>query len=507
VSEKPARPLNSALGRLGVIYKVKVMSKRRESFSLYLLLLVGLPVVLPKVILAQSAGNKAVYQNGTTVTFSQVWIDASAFWLTNNGNKTVPDLCTIIREDILKPSYPTTYPQGAVIDARGLYLNPAAPPAIGPITCTRTPFDYFQSTSPPPTTILLPATGIPISQTWVLPNNMKIIGQGQDTVIKPTANGIDAIDMGSSNLCLTTPCSGIVVEHLWIEGSGASKITGIVNNYAQSSSYVNDVTLNNIGCAGLVIGAQSSAAANSGPYTNITFGASGVGSGCTSAGNQVSYPLCIDIEVQTRGVHGATCIGASSSPRAAAIYVNASNNTLEDLHVETFWDGVQIGDVASGKNVSNVLVSNVTGGNNGTGAVQNIVHVCGPMTPGPHEFACKSSGSVQDVSVFQGTYTSTTFPLAATSLQDDVTGTSIPAPMLTGAYALGEALGSGYSRFTSTMGAIVSNGTASTAPTWSVGNTVAAGPCTTPGALYSNTSGGSGISVYVCTTSGWKPIA
>ena len=182
-----------------------------------------------------------------------------------------------------------------------------------------------------------------------------------------------------------TPCSGIAIEHVNIYAATNPGLNGIVNNYAQSSSYVNDVAFAQIECAGLVIGAiggQASMAANSGPYTNIDFLGLVSGSTCSGGGPKVSYPLCIDIETQTKGVHSVTCIGEASTTSTApgaAIYVNASNNTVEDLHFERFWDGVQIGDVPSGTTVANVVVSNAAGGEDGGGVkqIQNIVHICG----------------------------------------------------------------------------------------------------------------------------------
>jgi len=479
-------------------------------------LLTGLVVVTPKAASAQY-GDKAVYNSSVppVPAPSQVWIDASAFWTTAMGNS--PDLCKIIRDNILKASYVSLYPNGAVIDARGLYLNPALPPSIGPITCTGTPFANFQqSTSPPPTTILLPATKIPIPQTWVLPNNMKIVGEEQNTVISPQANVTftvpDMIDMGSLSLC-STPCSGIAVEHLQINTNSNPQLNGIVNNYAGTSSYVNDVTFQGIACAGLVIGeigGLSSEAANSGPYTNIQF-LTPVDNSCSGNPN-LSYPLCIDIETQTQGVHGVTCTGAGSSGApGAAIYVNASNNTVEDVHIEHFWDGVQIGN-SSGKIVANVVVSNAAGGEDGIkppSPIQNIVHICGSVSTGSNEALCRSSGTVQDVSVLQSGYTTPSFPLGATSVQDDATGTSIPVAttFFTGMYILGETISGGYSRFSTSPSATVSTGAQSAAPAWGVGSGQASGTCATPGALYSNTAGGTMTSVYVCTTSGWKPIA
>lgn len=475
-----------------------------------LILLTAMSVIATRVAQAQT-GDKAVYLNSTTPAPSQVWIDASAYWISGNA----PDLCTIINSDILNTNYIHGYPNGAVIDARGLYLNPApGPPSIGSIKCTGTPFDYFNShgISPPPTTILLPATNIPISQTWVLPNNMKIEGEEQDTQISPTTSDMDVIDMGSTN-CPMSGCSGIVVEHLHISASSVTGINGIVNNYAQAASYVNDVHLAGIDCAGLVI-----AAPNSGPYTNINFDAVNGSTHCSGGGQEVTYPLCIDIETQTRGIHGATCVGAASgrpAPPGAAIYVNASNNTIENLHFELFWDGIQIGDVPSGETVANVVVSNAAGGEDNNGSVQNIVHICGQVRPsGSNEALCKSIGIVQDVAVFQSAYY-TNSQSGDTSLQDDVTGTSIPSlsVFFSDMYVLGEpiSIGSnnvGYSRFSTSPSAVSSSGNMPTAaPTWGVGGGAVTGTCSTLGALYSNTTGGSMTSVYVCTVTGWKPIA
>jgi hypothetical protein len=492
----------------------------KDVARLSMILLVAWAVVLPKFSQGQAAGNKGVYNSSPAVAASQVWIDASAFWTSG----TTPDLCSIISGSILNSSYSGNYPNGAVIDARGLYYNSSSAASIG---CSGTPFANFTTSSPPPTTILLPAATIPVSQTWVLPNNVKIVGENQRTVLSASVSsswtsGTDVVDMGSSGLC-STPCSGIAIEHLHIDTSNYSKLNGIVNNYAELGSYVNDVEVTANRCAGLTIGSGS--ATNSGPYTNINFVATGPPSSCFAAsgggGSNLSYPLCIDIETQTRGVHGATCIGYSSVAKDAAIYVNASNNTIEDIHFENFWDGIQIGDVAS--TVGNIVVSNVTGADNGA-QPQNIVHICGsnPAASGAGGAACTTSGTVMDISIFQSTYVNG-LSGTSTSIQDDVTGTSIPSPQygtglsgypgsLAGAYLLGEGIGGGdgFSRFNVSPSAIsTGTGTPPTAPTWGVGIGVTTGAtCTTPGTLYSSTAGGSLTSVYVCTSSfQWEPIA
>jgi hypothetical protein len=87
----------------------------------------------------------------------------------------------------------------------------------------------------------------------------------------------------------------VAVEHLFLDASSTNagkNLNGIVNNWSQAQSYVNDVELNNVALTGLEIGAASSSqvgAANSGPYTNIYF-----------VDLKGSTGVCVDIETQTR---------------------------------------------------------------------------------------------------------------------------------------------------------------------------------------------------------------
>ena len=165
---------------------------------------------------AQNSANKTVWNaNVPPVTAPSVaWIDASAYWNATMAN--APDLCGIISINILNSSYATNYPNGAVIDARGLYNPDPSSTTTTKIACTGSPFDGLpDNASPPPTTILLPAGNIPISSTWVLPNNTKISGVGGhsdvsastaasgNTVLSATSSfmGTDMIDMGSSSRC------------------------------------------------------------------------------------------------------------------------------------------------------------------------------------------------------------------------------------------------------------------------------------------------------------------
>jgi hypothetical protein len=122
---------------------------------------------------AQSAGNNAVYNSSGTCTssscgFSGAFIDASVFGLSTSN------ICKVLNGILSSASYPAG---GAVIDARGL-------PATGTnMTCSTSPWAGI--TNPPPSTILLPATGsgasanpIVISNTWILPSSTHLIGEG-----------------------------------------------------------------------------------------------------------------------------------------------------------------------------------------------------------------------------------------------------------------------------------------------------------------------------------------
>jgi hypothetical protein len=452
------------------------------------------------VATAQVQGNKTVYNSSGHTAPSTAWIDASAYW-TSGG---APDPCTIL-QSILSSGYgSTTYPNGAVIDARGLY-NSHTPSAGLSCLSTETPFDSLSglSSAPPPTTILLPPVAIAISKTWIVPNNFKIVGEGKLSILAASGTMTDMIDMGgeyeTTGLCDfssggTTPCSGIAIEHLQLNGNSVAT-NGIVNQWAQAQSYVNDVLVTGVLVKGLWVGAPTSGTAgatNSGPYTNIYY-LGGGGSSCDS-GVSGTCPICADVEVQTQGLHGFTCIGdaGASAKGNAAIYVNASNNTVEDVHIEAFWDGVEVGDVSG--TVGNITVENVDGAGNSTGVVTNTVHICGAGGT-----CLVSPTAVKDVTIFQ-VKNSTANKI---SVVDDMTGTSLGnsptySMPVEGMYALGDTLGTKqFSRFN----------TDPAAPTWGIGNTSTGSKCTTPGALYSNTQGisNSKDSVYVCIYNGGSP--
>src|SRR5580692_1046362 len=234
-------------------------------------LLVGI-FVFPNVAEGQQ-GNNAVFNTSSNCSpckASPAFIDASVF----GGTHT--DLCTVLH-GILTGASTTLPPGGAVIDARGL------PGATGTsMVCTASPWAGI--TSPPPSTILLPATTatapIVIPTTWVLPPNTRIVGEGGTIgtgTVGTTIQAASSFTSGSmiqmvptSTLCLRpgfSVCTGISVENVVLDGQG-NAVNGIENQAAADGSYVDNVSLFQIRGTGLQI---DTGANGSGPYTNITF--------------------------------------------------------------------------------------------------------------------------------------------------------------------------------------------------------------------------------------------
>jgi hypothetical protein len=425
----------------------------------------------------------------------------------------VPDICSIISGSILTSSYATDYPYGAVIDARGLYNNLTD----NSISCASgTPFSNL--TAPPPsTTILLPSTTIPITTTWTIPNNTRIVGEGRNTYIQ-AGSGMTGymIEMGNSTLCPSGGCTSIGIEDLLLDASQDTEaVNGIENKWAQDSSYVDSVNMfmfQGIGlhiAAAVVSGTTSPGGANSGPYNNISMGT-------PNSGN----PECVLLETQTRGIHGVTCVGNTNTAKIttgnAGIYVNAGNNTVEDIHVESFLTGIAVGDVPStSPAVSNVVISNATGS---SGTI-NVVRLCGAHAQDPADYGTctNTTGTVEDVVVLQATSLDT--PPTSPVIEDDVTGTTIHGcatcsePLSSAIYVLGEPIGTsgteGISRFATTPANSGTYAGSSTVPTWGAGNTqiTNGSACLTPGSLYSYTSStGSVSSVYACSYTGWQSL-
>lgn len=483
---------------------------------------------------AQSQGNNAVYNGSNSVTGSSAFIDASAFCAGGACTATT-DFCTVLHNALTLGNPPAT---GVVVDARGVVPPPPQNNFPATLTCGSNPFANVST----PSVVLLPALNIAISVPWILPDHTKIIGEGRNTDIQTSSSSFttDAsnamIEMGyygSINGWSPCPynnvCTGISIEHLKLDGSNNGTINGIYNANAQDLSYVDDVDLYLIGLAGLVVAGAStgqSGAANSGPYSNLNYAAFKTAT-CSSN----TCPACAEIQTQTRGLHGLSCIGTkgtgnatADTPGRAGIYVAASNNSVEDVHIEGFWDGIQIGGSNS---IGNILVSNVTTGYSKAGPVTNAVHICGANS---QESQGQCSGSVSDVNIFQVEGDAIGGACTATVL-DDQSGTAIgPTSGLlqfVGMYTLGEAVPAGsttqFSRFVTNPSVLTSDMqscesvnkmvtyslTLTPVPAWSVGSNPPSSstPCV-PGAIYSNTAGGRNNSVWVCTTGAiWQPIA
>jgi hypothetical protein len=346
------------------------------------------------------AQDNAVYATGTNTGPSAAFLDASTFTAPN----TATDICAKINDALIYAS--TNFPLGVVIDARGIL----SPPASLACPAGTTPWAYQGRNPTNPSTILLPAATIVILKGWVLPSNTRILGteptpapsSGGIPTLQAGGNNFDTstamIEMGSSSLC-SSPCTGISVEHLTLDANTAAA-DGIHNGWAQGLSYAAHIILRNISTATNIttVGLRvDGSATDSGPYSDINFVAGG------------GTPACVRLETQTRGVHGITCIGNTNTVapgpagNLAGIYVDASNNSVEDVHIEEFYDGIEIGNGGSNSVVGNVVVSNLTVGLNNQTPVTNAVHICGSDTDVNDFGYCSNYGSVSDVAILQAT--------------------------------------------------------------------------------------------------------
>lgn len=495
------------------------MKVLRTGLFQYLLsmLVLGIVTLAPVRSVAQQ-GDKTVYTTNDSLTPSTSWIDASAFCsVTGSGGtnscvvSSTFDFCAVL-SSALHSLLTVSSPAGGVVDARGVLSVP--PRSAYPTElCQSNPFSQVSQTNTHPITILLPPFTVEITSlagSWTLPNNVKLVGVGLSTVLEGDSGCCSPalIEMGpppTSGSCTST-YTGIGIEHLQIITKGS--FGGIDNECAGASSYVRDVKISgltntvSLGGDALTIGAG---AANSGPYTDIYVQ---VAPGQNTCGSGTGYK-CVNINAQTRGLHGITCQGGeqNASPnQVAAIVVNGSNNSIEDVHVESWYDAIQIGSTAAG--VSNVFVSNVEASTNSCGAVKNTVHLCGSQN-GDNP-ACPSYGPLTDVSIMGVSNGPVQSQQPVVSIQDDATGTTIegcqgpicPAPITTGMYFLGRPLGSTgeYSRFAINPATSNFYGNATTVvPTWGADTgSISGSQCYTPGAIYSNTTMGGG-QVYVCT--------
>jgi hypothetical protein len=402
------------------------------------------------------AGYNAVYNSSGTPSASPAFIDASQV---SQGT----DICATLLNILTNQA--TTFMSGMVIDARGII-------SATPMVCAASPWNGNVTT---PSTILLPAGTIVIPNTWTLPSNTKLIGQGYGTtggtVIQACTNskigcpptgfptGNPMIVLGIQNCSPGIICaSGISVENLMLNGSTLN-INGIQNATAESS-YIDHVTLFQIMETGLVVSAPTS-----GPYTNITF---------DSGSSALSSTVCVNINGAngTLGVRGLTCIAGTNAN--VAVYLDSSNSSIEDLRIAGFNTGILVGSQAAAH--SDVLL-NIFGDTLPPRNIQAPVNVIS-ITNNPTNV---SDLSIMGVNNVGGSNTNT--------IQDALTGPTLPDSYVA-MYVLGESANGGYSRYT----------TSPNAATWASGTSATpTGGCNaqTAGSLYSNTSGG-GTALWVC---------
>ena len=386
------------------------------------------------------------------------------------------DICISIKKVLDVYGAASPGPNGVVVDARAF--------SSGTQTCSVSP---WSGTPPMSNVVLLPAATIMItSQSLLLPGNTRLIGSGSGSTILKAGNNFsgDMIDMGNASTCVPE-CKGVVVEHLMLDGNNRN-LNGIVNNYSQELSYVNDVVMNNLGSGiGLWLSVHAD---NSGPYTNISYSGSGK---CVQI-------FASDLSLrQTRGIHGLTCIMGSSS--TAAVYVDAPNNSLEDVDIQgggTQQDGILIGSQGPAQNNILINVHGVT--------LNNVIHISHQQdTSGYKNCPAWLTGTVYnacDVTILGVTSG------ANHSIEDDLTTPqTVLADTHLGMYVVGEPVKQngapiGYSRLTTST---------SLAPAWLVGTGApSSSPCAV-GSLYSNASGASGTvkTIYGCTLGGvWTVI-
>jgi hypothetical protein len=456
--------------------------------------LLWLEVLLAPADAQTAPGYNAICNSGSgcSTAPTPAFIDASALGGTNK------DICAVLYGILSNSS--TQYPaSGAVIDARGL------PGTLGTkMVCASGTTPWFNGTTfaNVPSTILLPAGIITIPSTWVLPSGTKLIGEGSrippfpvsppipgTTMIQACTNSITGcpatnfsgamIEFGAG--CPGTQCTGpesrVSVEDLVLNGNGLG-VTGILNGEAEELSYVDHVALIQILGIGLNI---ISNAENSGPYTNITFD-----TGAYAPGTSTSCAQILSVFGGTRGIHGLTCIGEQGNGNNAVL-LDSSNNSLEDVRVIGFDNGIIVGSQYPAH--SNVLL-NIYGDTPEPPVGGTVINVIEISTNYP----------VTDLSIMG--VANAAAVTGANTIADLATGTTL-ADASVGIYALGQPQSGGHTRFT----------TSPNATTWVMGNpTNAAAPtgsCAT-GSLYSNVSTvNTGHVLYVCavgSTPSWKPV-
>jgi hypothetical protein len=397
---------------------------------------------LPRITHAQSEGNSVVYDSSTCCSYSSAYVDASMWG--NTTNKV--GFCSILASAL--GALPSS---GGVVDARGVNASNSTMQCVG----STTPWSTLSAAVP--ATILLPAGKIQINASWVVPNQTRLIGVGPGVTIIQAATNLSAaiLQMGSTQTlsgykfapCGTTNvCNGIGIESLTLDAHGNTVLYGIENTYAQELSYVKHVDLTGMTGTGLYV---ASGGQNSGPFNDLTV---------TMAVNSAE---CAQIsQVNTRGIHGMHCTGDGSG---TGIYLDGSNNTVENVYFSALADGIQVG---ANENAQSNVLFNIRG----DGTVTTVISL-------------STAHTVTDIAMMNAGNGG-----SGTTIQDSLTGTTLTDPYI-GIYAIGRASGGGYSRFT----------TSQNTANWTVASAAPPSTCSSNliGSLYTNT-GSSGSTLYVC---------
>jgi hypothetical protein len=276
---------------------------------------------------------------------------------------------------------------------------------------------------------------------------------------------------------------GISVEHLTLDGQ-AQAVDGIVNQYCPGPTTVDHVTLYQILGTGLLV---SGPVSDSGPYSNIRFDTGGYAGTSSTVCAQIKNVTAGTVSGRTRGIHGLYC-RSEANDALAAVLLDSSNNSIEDVTIVGFYDGILVG--SQGDAQSNVLLN--INGDTGPAGMTPVVTVHIPT----------STHTVSDLSMM-GIHT--VGGANVYSIHDELTGMFFSDTSV-GMYALGKALKNGttlvgYSRFT----------TSPNAATWAAGSGAATGTCnsSTAGSLYSNISSSATTkALFVCPVGGgtWAAI-